>query len=239
MSLLVEDRELLLAFRAGEPSALRRVLAHYAPLVSRALRGGFSFMAGSQRVRFQGYDSPFDLEDALQEVFKRAFSEHARLTYDGLRPYRAYLGMMMRNTVINDFQARARKLERYVIDEIEAVVDDEGWSAADDPLGLAPDGPSGQPERDAESAELRRLVVDFKEGLAEREAEVFALRFEQGLSHTQLGAVSGWSPSQIKTAEARIRKAFFKFLRRHGYFEARGSSAALIATRKLTQGDAS
>ena len=42
MTLLVDDRELLAAYRAGAPEALGRVFRHYAPGVAALLRAGFS-----------------------------------------------------------------------------------------------------------------------------------------------------------------------------------------------------
>jgi RNA polymerase sigma-70 factor (ECF subfamily) len=216
VSLLVDDRELLRRFRRGERAALRQVFTHYAPRIAAMLRRGFGFQAGGRRVQFQGYRDTFDLEDGLQEIFRRAFSDNARTAYDGLRPYKMYLGAIARNVVINTYVANARRLERYGFEEIETAPDDGEWTAADDFLG-GEDEPTGKPERDAETRELRALVESFRDGLAEREREVFALRFDECLSHAEITERCGLSPSKIKTAEARIRTQLLRYLHKHGY----------------------
>jgi len=217
VSLLVEDRELLLRFRAGESAAVRAVFEHYAPAVTSLLRRGFSFRSSRGMVRFSGFREIFDLEDALQEIFRRAFSDNARSAYDGLRSYRTYLSTIARNVVINMYQVSARRLERLGFEEVHEPAQENEWTAADDVLGASEPAPTGRPAEDAETAELRRLVSAYRQELSAREAEVFALRFDDGLSHTEITARTGLSPSKIKTAEARIRKGLLHMLRRHGY----------------------
>ncbi len=51
-----------------------------------------------------------ELEDLIQEVFVRAFSEKGRLAYDGLRDYEPYICTIARNLLID----RARKQGREV-----------------------------------------------------------------------------------------------------------------------------
>jgi len=221
MSLLVDNRALLQRFRRGEAKALRQVLAHYAPLISGLLRRGFGFNVGGERIRFGGYESTFDLEDALQEVFRRAFSENARLNYDGLRPYKAYLGAIARNTVINEYQARKRKLERFAVELNDTMhVVEEEWSASDDPLAFGDSEPTGKPAKDVETIELRNLLLTFRDTLSDRERDIFGLRFEEHLSHAAITERSGISPSKIKTTEAHIRKRLLHYLREHGYLRA-------------------
>jgi RNA polymerase sigma factor (sigma-70 family) len=78
----------------------------------------------------------------------------------------------------------------------------DDWSAAHDPL--ADEAPAAaHPERDAESAELRRLVVEFRAGLDERERTVFALRFDEQLAHPEIAARSGLSR---RTRRSRRRR---------------------------------
>jgi RNA polymerase sigma-70 factor, ECF subfamily len=230
MSLLVQDRALLERFRRGESSALTTVFRHYAPDLARLLRRGFGFEAGGRAVRFAGYDRVFDLEDSLQDIFRRAFSDHARQAYDGLRPYRTYLGAIARNAVIDDYLARKKLLQRYVHVEVDAAPEDD-WSAAHDPFAdEAP--PIAHPERDMEAGELRALVASYKRDLADREQRVFAMRFDDGLSHTDIAARTGLSPSQIKTSEARIKRGLFRFLRRHGYLSTAETKTGVIRVKE-------
>src|SRR5574341_691980 len=90
------DRSFLDAFRRGDRAALAAVYEHYVAGVSAILRHGFAFSSGGARTRFHGYRSQFELEDILQEVFSRAFSERARLAWDGLTPYESYLAGIAR-----------------------------------------------------------------------------------------------------------------------------------------------
>ena len=237
MSLLVDNRDLLVRFRAGEGAAMRQVFEHYARPVAALLRRGFGFaVSGGRRVRFHGFRDTFDLEDALQEVFRRAFSDGARQRYDGLRPYEAYLGAIARNTVVDTYLANVRRLERYGFEELESAPQSDDWSAADDALEPGNDAPTGNPELDAETRELRALVGEFRATLGEREARVFALRFDERLTHDAVAARTGLSPSKIKTAEARIRKDMLRFMHRHGYLSNVRTSSLRSSAQRPARG---
>jgi RNA polymerase sigma factor (sigma-70 family) len=208
---LSEDRALLDRFRRGERDALAVVFSHYAPHVASLLKSGFGFNAGNQRVRFGGYNRVFELEDALQETFKRAFAERARLSYDGLRPYAAYIAVIARNLVIDQYTSRRRELLHFTFDEGDAPELDESGA-----VGTA------RPERDALDGELRGLVASFRADLNAREQTVFTLRFDEGLSHAAITEQTGLSASQVKTTEAKLRTSLLKHLKRHGYLDGVG-----------------
>lgn len=210
MEPLEKDRALLDAFRRGEPRALTSVFEQYAPRVAKLLRHGFAFESGGRSCRYRGAHSQFDLEDRLHDVFVRAFSERARAGYDGLKPYDRYVAGIARNLIIDDFRKKQHALVDYqFLDEVPATVDDSA--------GIAPTMP-----QDAEAAvadeQLRNLVSQFKDALDERERTVYDLRFDQGLQHKDIATKTGLSESKIKTSEQRIRKRFFVFMKKHGYF---------------------
>ncbi len=208
--ILSEDRALLDRFRRGERDALGRVFSHYAPHVASLLKSGFGFSAGGQRVRFGGYKRTFELEDALQEVFKRAFSERARMSYDGLRPYAAYVAVIARNLVIDQYASRKRELSHFSFDESAAPEND-----------TAPE--TGRPERELLAGELRAILADFRAKLDQREQTIFTLRFEENLSHAAITERTGLTASQVKTTEAKLRVALMKHLHKHGYLDERAS----------------
>src|SRR3954471_13952893 len=104
MSLFVGRRELLQAFRAGDRRALEDVYRHYRGDVAAFLSHGFSFRSGERTLRFRGYTQPFDLNNAVQETFTRAFKQSARLGYDRVRPYTGYLLVIARNIVIDELR---------------------------------------------------------------------------------------------------------------------------------------
>ena len=214
--MLTDDRELLEAFRRGDKDALVTVYRAYAPVVGRVLAAGFTFESQGRSCHFRGLRSAFDREDRLQDVFTRAFAERARLAYDGLTPYQAYLLKIARNLVIDEFRAKKRALVEYfdeAPEQAEASSDGVG-----EPLhGLA--GVSGSPEADARTAETLALLERFRGSLGERERAILTLRFRDGLDHAQIEARTGLSPSRIKTSESRIRRRFFRFMKQHGYFD--------------------
>jgi RNA polymerase sigma-70 factor, ECF subfamily len=215
--LLVEDRSLLDAFRRGDRAALEKVYETYGPQVASFLRAGFGFQSGGRSCRFRGARSQLDLEDRLHDVFSRAFSEGARLGYDGLSPYKTYLLTIAKNTVIDDFRRKEHALIDYSIDEGPEPADPGRGDATDPILGQL--APSGDPHKDNESAELVALVRAFKDALPEREQQIYTLRFERELEHREIAKETGLSTSKIKTSEGRIRSSFFEFMKRHGYFK--------------------
>jgi RNA polymerase sigma factor (sigma-70 family) len=216
--ILSEDRALLDRFRRGERDALGRVFSHYAPHVASLLKSGFGFNAGNQRIRFGGYGRVFELEDALQETFKRAFSERARMSYDGLRPYAGYIAVIARNLVIDQYTSRRRELLHFTFDDSDSPeLDDSGAVAI------------ARPEREALDSELRTLVASFRADLDEREQTVFTLRFDEGLSHAAITEQTGLSASQLKTTEAKLRTSLLKHLKRHGYLDGHSARVTPLA----------
>lgn len=215
--LLTEDRDLLDRFRKGERRALERVYQAYAPAIAGFLRAGFSFNSAGRSCRFKGARSQFDLEDRVHDVFSKAFAENARLGYDGLTPYKTYLFTIARNLVIDDFRRKEHALVEFSIDESPLEQPDQSRGEATDPV-LGHFAPSGDPQKDNESAQLLSLVRAFVDALPEREREIYGLRFEQELEHKDIADRTGLSPSKIKTSENRIRSQFFDFMKRHGYF---------------------
>lgn len=209
---LEEDRALLDGFRAGRPAALQEVYHRYGPDLARYLRHGFSFSSGGRACRYNGARSTFDLEDKLQDAFARAFSERARLGYDGISPYGQYLRTIARNLIIDDFRKKEHALVDYSFQDVpEPAGTDAG--AYDFVPRATP-----SPEQSAEQAQLQALVVRFIEGLSARERTIYQLRFEQRLEHKDITEQTGLSPARVKTSEERIRVRFFKFMRKNGYF---------------------
>jgi RNA polymerase sigma-70 factor, ECF subfamily len=204
--LLVENRRLLDRFRSGESAALTEVFRTYASGVARLLRMGFEFSSDGRHCRFHGVRTEFDLEDRLHDVFMRAFSEPARLAYDGINPYATYLRTIAKNLIIDDFRRKERALTEYSIELVESAAAPRSES-------------EGDPEREASTTELAGLVASFETSLSERERTIYRLRFREELEHRDIVARTGISASQVKTSEKRIRMAFFEFMKRHGYFE--------------------
>lgn len=195
--LLVNNRALLDGFRAGRPESLREVYEHYAPRVFGQLRGGFGFSSGRRMLRFQGYRRPYDLENAVQDVFIRAFAPRARLAYDGLRPYGEYLLAIARNLVLNEL----RRKEALFVEEEQA------------------DETAPRTEELFEQRELDRLLADFVAALDGARADYYRVRFVDG--RTQVDAARELRMNRIiaRRLEARLKLELLEHLKTHGYLD--------------------
>lgn len=231
MPLLTSDRELLKQFRLGEREALARVYKEHAPAIAAFLARGFSFSSKGRTLQFNGYHQPFDIENAVQETFVRAFAERARLAYDGLSPYRSYIMAIARNLVLSELRRREVAMSQLV-----KVVDDGAADAAMEHLAAASvesisEGPA-EPSVEAEllRQELTRLYQAFVDELNPQHREFFIARFERQLTQVEAGKNAGLSHMQARTLEKKLRKRFLKFMQSRGYLEGYRGSYAAVAT---------
>jgi RNA polymerase sigma-70 factor, ECF subfamily len=234
MSLLIERRELLDRFKRGERRALEEVYRHYAPDVAAFLQRGFTFNSAGRALRFSGYAQPFDLDNALQETFVRAFKESARVGYDGLHLYKSYLLAIARNLVLDEFRNREVAMSPFIdaLDSGAAAesVAHEGEEAA--PSSAVGDAPSAgvSAEQEFLRHELGRLYAAFVARLEEKDRTFFRHRFEEQQTQVEAGAASGLSHMQARTLEKKLRRAFLEFMQTNGYLEAYATTATAKAT---------
>lgn len=187
MTIFEGNRELLLAFRAGDKEALASVYWHYASWVERLLRRGF----GSGDVRVPGLPDT-EVGDVLQDTFARAFSQAARDGYDGLRPYRNYLLRIARNLLID----RARVAVRV---ELDPDVGEE----ADDDEGA---------EDIVEQTRLHEATQAFVRALDAESRELVRLRFEEERSQDAVAVAMGVTRRRVRTLEKRVRDGLERHL---------------------------
>ena len=227
MTLLTSDRPLLEGFRQGRADALTRVYREYAPLIGAFLSRGFTFSSKGRMLRFAGYQQPFDLENALQETFVRAFSEPARLAYDGLTPYRSYLSAVARNLVLSEMRRREVAMSQLVREveggELNAL---EDMSEVGPVLGAAPE-PTGEAEFMRQ--ELTKLYESFIGELAPAQQAYFRARFEEKLTQVEAGKRAGLSHMQARTLEVKLRKNFLRFMQSRGYLEGYRGAPVMVA----------
>jgi RNA polymerase sigma factor (sigma-70 family) len=233
MTLLTERRELLERFRRGERRALEEVYRHYVSDVANFLSRGFSFTSRDRTLRFVGYTEPFDLDNAIQETFARAFKESARLGYDGLNSYKNYLLAITRNLVIDEFRNREVAMSPFIDQIASPDVSDRIPVAAHDgeeaPAVGARGGGGGSPaggsaEQDYLRDELSRLYAGFVERLDDRDRTFFRARFEEQLTQVEAGERCGLSHMQARTLEKKLRERFLKHMHANGYLETYGAS---------------
>jgi RNA polymerase sigma factor (sigma-70 family) len=195
--LLLERRDLLERFRAGERRALDEIYRFYVSDVANFLQRGFTFSSGDRTLRFSGYVQSFDLDNALQETFSRAFRQSARLSFDGLHSYRNYLLAIARNLVVDEL--RGRELATSAVDEDEEPAE-------------------SSTEHELARRELSQLYAKFIDGLKEPERRFFRSRFEDQATQAGAGAACSLSHMQARTLEKRLRARFLKCMRSNGYF---------------------
>ncbi|MDB4970990.1 MAG: family polymerase sigma factor [Myxococcales bacterium] len=233
MSLLIERRELLDRFKRGERRALEEVYRHYVPDVAAFLQRGFTFSSGGRPLRFGGYAQPFDLDNALQETFARAFKESARLGFDGLHPYKSYLFAIARNLVLDEFRNREVAMSPF-IDQLDSSGPSESGGDGEDaaPSASMATAPSAgvSAEQEFLRNELGKLYAAFVTRLDERDRTFFRHRFEEQRTQVEAGQLSGLSHMQSRTLEKKLRRAFLEFMQSNGYLEAYTATATVKAT---------
>ncbi len=219
MSLLSSDRALLDGFRCGDREALARVYREYATGIAAFLTRGFAFSSKGRLLQFRGYHQPSDLDNAMQETFVRAFSERARMAYDGLSPYRAYLTTIARNLVLTEHRRR-----EVAMGDLFAPAPD--GSTAERQIEIAANeavtAPKPQPtgEMALLQRELATLYASFVDGLEDIERAYFVARFEQKKTQVEAGKDAGLSHMQARTRERKLRERFLRFMHDSGYLHA-------------------
>jgi RNA polymerase sigma factor (sigma-70 family) len=186
--LLRDDTPLRDAFRSGKRWAMTRVFQEYEPLVRTVCRHGFG--------KFRGFYNPVDREDAIQTIFLSAFEERARLSYDGIKPYGAFLRGIAHNTV-------RRILER-----------DKRFDRRPDEFG--PDEISA--EQELIRNEMRQLVQEFRKDLKDpHEKEVLLRYYAEGWAEEKVAKHLGITRYKTRKIIAQLHRRMMKYMKAHGF----------------------
>jgi RNA polymerase sigma-70 factor, ECF subfamily len=212
--MLQGNRQLLEGYRRGDRATLDALYSHFSAPVLRYLSRGFRVRGGEARV------GPLDLDAAHQETFVRAFSESARLHYDGLKPFEPYLLAIARSAAVDVLRAQGKLArEAMALDELEE---------QDAPAGL-----DASPETAALRAEAEAVVRSFLATLGSEDLAFATARFIDGLSQEKAGARCGLSRQEARTREARLKAACLAHLGARGYLDSGLSAQALVTTLVL------
>ena len=111
------DRALLQRFRDGETEALAEVYRGHAGILTRLLRA-----AAFRGQSFATLRSAMELENAIVEVFTRAFEPRARQVYDGQRPYEHFLMGIARNYLLELARNREHPTGLELSEEVDAAL---------------------------------------------------------------------------------------------------------------------
>ena len=212
MTVFLENRALLNAFREGRPEALRTVYLLYVDQIISLLKTGFTDKSTCHFIR--GVRDPERQRELLQEVFIRAFSKNARLAYDGLRPYRTYLTTIAGNIIIDAWRADRR----------DPLSDARRAPEETHQRSVSEAGEDGQQEGDSEEMKLhwRRCLQESDRYVASLDVlsqEFVRFRFQEGLPQRDVAKRLKLTRSKVRTMERRIRGELRKHLRQCGLLE--------------------
>ncbi|MGE0867969.1 MAG: RNA polymerase sigma factor [Kofleriaceae bacterium] len=201
MPIFENNRDLLERFRRGDRAALAAVYDYYVDEVALLARRGF-VMESAGHVYVTGTDLDGEHE-LIQETFVKAFSEAARSSYDGLRPYRPFLLRITKNLMIDRFRKRRRANARDAgnLDNVDDLPD------ANVELTVAP-------EDDLHWKALSAVTAELVASLDDESRAVVRLRYEQELSQDAAASELGCTRRRIRTIERRIEAELRRRLKR-------------------------
>jgi RNA polymerase sigma-70 factor (ECF subfamily) len=190
------DRALLDSFRRGEQRALTTVFSTYVDEVATLVQRGFTMSVS--RVVVPGERDLHRQRDLVQETFVRAFSERARLAYDGISPFRPWLLRIAKNLMIDEGRRAGRLVATPAVDVDLAQVNDVS------------------PEDELEWKTLRGATVAWKATLDAETLRFVQLRFEDEHSQAEVAAAMKVTRRRIRTLEQVVRDALRRWLVERG-----------------------
>lgn len=136
------------------------------------------------------------MADLVQETFARAFSQRARLAFDGLRDFGPYLATIARNLLVDWARRQGREIQT---DSVAAQLAQEDGDELDVPW--------------ADAATIR-IVEDYLAGLPRELADVHRERYVHSRSQRDAAKILGISRQQLRTRENRLRDGLRRLLAR-------------------------
>lgn len=184
--LLTNDPDLLRRFREGERDAMVAVWNFYYPIVVSLACRGFE---GTPGFRHQA-----DVEDAVSATFLAALQERARLSYDGITPYGAYLLGVGKNVM--------RRLARKAYREPVWEVDEERQGSGSDVT----------PEAHVLRREKREVLERFETCLDPQQLDVFSGYYKRGLSEEKLATELGKTRHKVRKTLHKVQRMMRRYL---------------------------
>lgn len=222
-------------FRAGEEAALSAVYRYFSKPVRGFLQRGFSL--NGDKTRFVGGRiAHHDLEDVVQETFRKAFGQRARATYDGVRPYRNYLFTIARNVLITDHVVRRRLVPvgAYLTgSEPASTTEFSGPLLSQLRLAQQDADEANESEHRLESLEIYGLLRSYIETLDPELQSFFELRFLNRLSQEATAKAMGWNRARVRKFEARIQRDLVQQFSGSGYLGCDGSTTPKSVVSEL------
>jgi RNA polymerase sigma factor (sigma-70 family) len=187
------NRDLLDRYRRGDREALESVYWAYVDSVERLV---------TRCIRAHGPPSPeyaMSVEDLVQDVFTRAFTESTRLAYDGIRDYGPYIFTITRNVVVDAFRRRGREVPT----DLGTLSD-----------RAAPEGTEwGQEPALSTDMNVLARVRGYLARLPPDLAAVHRQRYGLGVSQDVAAQTLGISRQRLRTLEKKLRAGVTRELR--------------------------
>jgi len=179
---MIEERELVQRVQNGDQSAFRELVEQY-----------------KQRIYYLALDmagNHHDAEDISQEVFMKA--------YKGIGKFRsgAKLSTWLHRITVNAYIDSKRKKSLKMVSLFDKK-DDGGV----DPLEVAADGNTGNPELSMDSADINEHISSALDRLSEHERAVFVLRHYHDLPLKEIS-------SSLNIAEGTVKSLLFRSIRK-------------------------
>jgi len=217
---LAKNKRLLEAFKHGDRAAMDDVYRHYLGGVTAFLRKGFTFRSARGHFYFKGIQVPGDLASGVQEVFRRAFEDKARASYNGVNSFTNWVLAIARNMVINQFRNREIAFSDYIAPSDErghlAIMDDE---ITEEFSGVLYAQAEVRQDSQIENAELKGLIDKFMSELSDHDRQLLVLRFAEGKGQEETAELLGSTRMKVRTAEAKLRSRLRAYLRHSGYID--------------------
>lgn len=177
-----QERDLVLAFQAGDAAAYESIDRSCRPAAERICR----------RLLI----NPADVEEAVQETMVRAYQGLPR--FNGSYALKAWVARIATNVCLDTLRARSRRPVNGGTLEpgTDAPNGHDGNGRRDDPEELL--------EQAADAEEVRRVLA----ALPERHRTALVLREFEGLSHRKIADMLDTSPERVKALIHRAKAGF-------------------------------
>lgn len=175
--------------RAGDAVAFELIMRRYNRLLYRLARGILR--------------NESDAEEVVQETYLRAYAKLAE--FKGPQGFRAWLCRI----VVNEALGRKRRSGR-IISLQDHAAGTSGPHGSDPVETMRTQQPD--PERQASSSELRKMLEDAVDSLSDDFRAVFVLRAVEGLSVAETAEALGLRPETVKTRFHRARASLQRHL---------------------------
>ena len=176
----LDDRELVLAFQAGEIDAYSDIFVKYRRLVAQ--------------ICYRILENRDDAEEAVQETMLRVYRGLPR--FNGRYQLQAWVARIATNVALDQVRARQRRPLS------DAPLEPDRETGA---LNVAPDHePPDELERLLDREDVRSVLGE----IPDHHRDALVLREFEGRSHEEIGDALGVSPAQAKALIHRAKKSF-------------------------------